>query len=63
MWYTYAKLTETELSKVRLFEAQTGKRVLALERVELEPAQLTEEELHSLEALEHEVGFVLVAVQ
>lgn len=63
MWYAYAKLNENELSKLRLYEAETGKRVLALERVELTPAELTEEELHKLEALEHEVGFVLVAVK
>ena len=37
--------------------------MLALERVDLTPAELTEEELHKLEALEHEVGFVLVAVK
>lgn len=63
MLYPYAKLNENELSKVRLFEAETGKRVLALERVDVTPAELTEEELHKLEALEHEVGFVLIAIR
>ena len=63
MWYSYAKLNENELSKLRLYEAETGKRVLALERVEMTPADLTEEELHKLEALEHEVGLVLIAVE
>lgn len=63
MLYPYARLSENELSKIRLYEAETGKRVLALERVEVTPAELSEEELHKLEALEHEVGFVLIAVR
>jgi hypothetical protein len=62
MWYSYARLNENELSKIRLYEAETGKKILAFARVEASPAKLTEEELHKLEALEHEVGFVLVAV-
>jgi hypothetical protein len=63
MLYPYAKLNENELSKIRLFENQTGKRVLALERVDVTPAELTAEEQHKLEELEHEVGFVLIAVK
>ncbi|HHX45555.1 MAG TPA: hypothetical protein GX714_16465 [Chloroflexi bacterium] len=63
MLYPYAKLSENQLSKIRLFEAETGKRVLALQRVEVNLAELTAEELHKLEELEHEVGFILIAIE
>ena len=61
--YTYAKLTEEQLGKVRAFEEQTDKRVLVLRSYNAQPDELGEEELEELQALERELGYIVIAVK
>jgi hypothetical protein len=61
--YTYAKLTEEQLGKVRAFEEQTDKRVLVLRSYNAQPDELGEEELEELQALEGELGYIVIAVK
>ncbi|MEA3406993.1 MAG: hypothetical protein U9R48_02790 [Chloroflexota bacterium] len=61
--YTYAKLTEEQLGKVRAFEEETDKRILALRSYNMQPDELSEEELEKLQALEAELGYVILAVK
>ena len=62
MLYTYCKLTDEQLAKLQDFERRTDKRVLALKEVGLWPDRLTEQELTELQALEQELGCLLIAV-
>ncbi len=61
--YTYAKLTEEQLEKVRTFEEETDKRVLVLRSYNAQPDELGEEELDKLQDLETELGYVILAVE
>lgn len=61
--YTYAKLTEEQLEKVRAFEEETDKRVLVLRSYNAQPDELGEEELEELQDLEAELGYVILAVK
>lgn len=61
--FTYAKLTEEQLEKVRTFEEETDKRVLVLRSYNMQPDELGEEELEELQALEAELGYVILAVK
>jgi len=51
------------LAAVRAFEADTGKRVLVLRRIDVRPADLSPEELARLEALEEQLGDIILAVR
>lgn len=61
--YTYAKLTEEQLGKVRAFEEKTDKRVLVLRSYSAQPDELSEGELEKLQDLETELGYVILAVK
>ncbi|MFO7917512.1 MAG: hypothetical protein R6V13_05500 [Anaerolineae bacterium] len=61
--YTYAKLTEEQLGKVRAFEEETDRRVLVLRSYNAQPDELGEEELEKLQDLEAELGYVILAVK
>jgi len=63
MLYCYAKLTEEQLARVKAFEAEIGKTVLALGEVGVEAEFLSREEMRKLQALESELGFVLLVVK
>ena len=63
MLYCYAKLTEEQLARVKAFEAEIGKTVLALREVEVEAEFLSREEMKKLQALESELGLVLLVVK
>jgi len=59
--YRLAKLTASQLNDIRKLEAKwKGVVVLAYEKVP-EPAALSEEQLRRLQALEKELGVVLIA--
>jgi hypothetical protein len=62
MLYSFAKLTDEQLAKLRIFEERTGKKVLALTEVGLWPDRLSPEELTEIQTLEQELGCLLVAV-
>lgn len=63
MLYCYAKLNEDQLAKVKAFEAEIGKTVLALREVDLQAEFLSKEELEKLRALEEELGLILLVVK
>jgi hypothetical protein len=45
MLYCYANLTDEQLAKIKAFEAETGKKALALRRVPVRPEELSAEDL------------------
>ena len=61
--YSYAKLTQEQVDKIRRFESETGKRVLVFEEHQVHPDQLDEQELQKLKSLEKELGLVVVAIE
>jgi len=61
--YGFANLSTEQLAAVRAFEADTGKRVLVLRRIDVRPADLSPEELARLEALEEQLGDIILAVR
>ena len=61
--YCYAKLTGEQLAKVKAFEAEIGKTVLALREVDLQAEFLSKEEMEKLRALENELGLILLVVK
>jgi len=61
--YGFANLSAEQLAAVRAFEADTGKRVLVLRRIDVLPADLSPEELARLEALEEQLGDIILAVR
>ena len=61
--YTYAKLSEDELAKVRDFESRTGKTALVLKQVEAQPEMLDRDEMQALATLEQELEYLVVVVQ
>jgi len=63
MLYCYAKLTEEQLAGIKAFEAEIGKTVLALREVGVEAEFLSREEMRKLQALESELGLVLLVVK
>ncbi len=63
MLYCYANLTDEQLAKIKAFEAETGKKALALRRVPVRPEELSAEDLAKLEALENELGLVVIVVK
>lgn len=61
--YTYARLSDEQLERVRQFEAETGKKALVLKQVEAEPAMLSAPQVKALRALEHDLGHIVVVVE
>ena len=61
--YTYARLTEEQLKKVQAFEEEADKRILVLRSYNMQPDELNEEELDQLQALEKELGYIIIAVK
>jgi hypothetical protein len=63
LFYCYAKLTAEQLAHTQTFERETGKKVLAVREVDLEPALLWKPQVDKLRALEQDLGVVLIAVE
>jgi hypothetical protein len=63
MLYTFARLTDAQLAKLQTLEAKIDKKILALTEVSVDADQLTPGELEQLQALEHALGYVLLAVR
>ena len=63
MLYCYARLTEEQLARIKAFEAEIGKTVLALREADVEAEFLSREEMRRLQALEGELGLVLLIVK
>ena len=62
MLYAISDLDAERLQKVRSVEKATGLRLLALNAVDVAPAQIQDDELDNIQALENELGLTLVAV-
>jgi hypothetical protein len=63
MLYCYAKLSDEQLARIKAFEEETGKTVLALREIDVEAELLSREEMDRLRALEKELGLVLLVVR
>jgi hypothetical protein len=63
MFYCYARLTEEQLGRIQAFERETGKKVLAVREVDLEPALLWKPQVDKLREMEQDLGVVLIAVE
>jgi hypothetical protein len=63
MLYCWAKLSDQQLAKIQAFEAETKKKVLALTEVPIEAELLSKVEVTKLQALEKELGKVLLVVK
>ena len=63
MLYCYAKLSDAQLAKIRAFEQEHKKKVLALRPVDVEAETLSKAEISKLQALEKELEFVLLVVK
>ena len=61
--YTYARLSEAQLDKVKAFEDKTGKQVLVLDKTEMEAADLSADDLAALQVLESELGMVAISIR
>jgi hypothetical protein len=61
--YTIAKLSEDQISALRQFEEEEHVRVLALDDVNVAPAELPDTTLDHLRKLEETLGVFLVAVR
>lgn len=62
MLYSIATLTDEQLHPIPELEKTTGRTILALQRMEVLPADLSEEELARIQQLEVDLGLSLVAV-
>ena len=62
MLYAIPELDAERLKKVRNVEKATGLKLLALNALDVEPANIQDEELDDIQALENELGVTLVAV-
>jgi hypothetical protein len=58
----FAQLDDTGLEKVHTLEEQTGSVVLVMEKI-YPIAKLTDEQIRKLQALEKELGVILIALQ
>ena len=63
MVFTFATVAEDKLEAIRTLEAEIGAPLLAMAQVDVAPARLDRERLARIEALEKELGVVLVAVR
>lgn len=62
MLFCLAPLTEEQLATIQELEQVTGKTILALRRMEVLPADLSDDDLGRLQMLEVDLGMSLVAV-
>jgi hypothetical protein len=62
MVYAVTNVDDTVIEKVRSFEEQAGVRLLALNDLDVQPADLDGATLDKIQALEKELGVTLVAV-
>lgn len=62
MIYTFAKLDDAQVNRIRDFEARTNVKVLALEEVQLDAAPIDAAQLAELQQLENGLSVCLVAV-
>tara|TARA_R100000808_G_C2049957_1_gene85936 strand:+ start:172 stop:372 length:201 start_codon:yes stop_codon:yes gene_type:complete len=58
-----AQLTDDQLNVIQDLEKQTGRCILALNRLDGEPASLSEDELNRLQKAEKDLGLTLVALE
>ena len=63
MLYAISKLDTDHLQKVQNVEKATGTRILALNALDVTPAEIQEGMLEDIQALENELGLTLVAVE
>ena len=61
--FSYAKLTDAQLAKIKAFEAEAGKTALVLREARMDADVLSAEEMEKLQALEQELGYVIVVVK
>jgi len=61
--YTLAGLKPEQLAKLQAWEAKTGKVLLALSWHPVNLAELSQEEMETLQELEAELRVALIAVQ
>lgn len=59
--FTPARLAANQLERIRSFEARTGRILLAFQSHEQPLAPLSESEKEELQALENDLGVVMVA--
>jgi len=62
MLYNLASLTDAQLQAIRDLEKTTGKTILALKRMDVVPAELSEEDLARIQQLEVDLKLSLLAV-
>ncbi len=62
MLYAIPDLDAERLQKIQNVEKATGLKLLALDAVDVAPAEIEDEELNDIQALENELGITLVAV-
>ena len=62
MLYATSELDAERPQKVQNFEKATGLKLLALNALDVEPANIQDEELHDIQDLENGLGVTLVAV-
>lgn len=60
--YVLANLKESEVGAIQDYELATGQRVLAVQDLEVHPAELDESAVNKLRDLEQRLGVCLVAV-
>jgi|YNPNPStandDraft_1061719.scaffolds.fasta_scaffold02029_2 predicted transcriptional regulator len=63
MLYTFAKLTPEQLAKLQAYEAKHQQKVLALTEVRVDVETLSKKQVEELQALEKELGTILLVVK
>lgn len=59
---SYAAMDESKLDSLQQLEKELGQTLLAFSCHEMKPAQLTPEQLERVQALENDLGVVIVAL-
>lgn len=59
---SYVKVNEKDIKTLQEVEKEVGQTLLAIDCHDFKPAQLTSEQLERVQALEKELGVVVVAV-
>lgn len=62
MLFNIADLSDAQLQALKRLEEVTGKTILALKRMDVMPAELSNEDLDRIQQLEVDLGLSLVAV-
>ncbi len=58
----YVSMEEKKLNALQNLEKEIGQTLLAFNCHEMQPAQLTEEQIERIKAMEKELGVVIVAL-